>query len=67
MITKGMIAGAVLSAAGIAALCSCTADSDLIHVVPYIPDSSQCIKITLNNIFYNYMDRLKKYFEIFFK
>ena len=33
----------------------------------YIPDSSQCIKITLNNIFYNYMDRLKKYFEIFFK
>ena len=41
MITKGMIAGAVLSAAGIAALCSCTADSDLIHVVPYIPDSSQ--------------------------
>ena len=33
----------------------------------YIPDSSQCIKITLNNIFYNYMDKLKKYFEIFFK
>ena len=29
----------------------------------YIPDSSQTIKITLNNIFYNYMDRLKKYFE----
>ena len=32
----------------------------------YIPDNSQTIKITLNNIFYNYMDRLKKYFEIFF-
>ena len=32
----------------------------------YIPDSSQTIKITLNNIFYNYMDRLKKYFDIFF-
>ena len=32
----------------------------------YIPDSSQTIKITLNNIFYNYMDRLKKYFDIYF-
>ena len=32
----------------------------------YIPDSSQTIKITLNNIFYNYMDKLKKYFEIYF-
>ena len=32
----------------------------------YIPDSSQTIKITLNNIFYNYMDRLKKYFVQYF-
>ena len=32
----------------------------------YIPDSSETIKITLNNIYYNYLDRLKKYFEIFF-
>ena len=32
----------------------------------YIPDSSQTIKITLNNIFYNYMERLKKYFELYF-
>ena len=32
----------------------------------YVPPSSQTIKITLNNIFYDYMDRLKKYFTIFF-
>jgi len=32
----------------------------------YIPPSSQTIKITLNNIFYDYQDRLKKYFANFF-
>ena len=32
----------------------------------YIPPSSQTIKITLNNIFYDYQDRLKKYFTNFF-
>ena len=34
----------------------------------YIPDSSEAItiKITLNNIFYDYMERLKKYFSFFF-
>ena len=32
----------------------------------YIPDSSQTIKITLNNIYYDYIERLKKYFTPFF-
>ena len=32
----------------------------------YIPPSSQTIKITLNNIYYDYQDRLKKYFANFF-
>ena len=42
MITKGKLtAAAVLAAIGGTALCSCTADSDLIHITPYVQDQAQ--------------------------
>lgn len=42
MITKGKLtAAAVLVAIGGTALCSCTADSDLIHITPYVQDQAQ--------------------------
>ena len=42
MMTKGKIAiASALAVIGGSALCSCTADSDLIHITPYVMDDTQ--------------------------